>query len=372
MSGQLTLLVYEPLWIGTNVLYDTLAFEEESVRQQRELLGEYSSRSFTLTLQQPEVEEWLENGLGRHIEVYSDNLLMCFEGFVNRIDGNIGALSLSRGPLLGGVVNKVKVVYSTTDNTTTPPTMGIRAPTAWANDTVSQARYGIIEQVLSTSGSTQTNAELVRDLAITEGSNVRGSESDNLTSSSIPSVTIEVLGYWHWLKAYIYNSTSVAQVGGHTKVQAVLAADTNSIFSTDYSGLSTNATITVSQWEDEDRTGFEVIRNIVRRGDSSNNAWLFYLGPGRKAYYHVVPSTADFQRSLLAPRQSMRRSGGALVEPWDMPTGEWVFYTDVFIGTSPTTSLYTDPHHLFVETASAALPAALTVQGIQLYRIDSG
>ena len=370
MSGQPTLLVYDPLWIGTDVLYDTLAFEEESVQQQRELFGGYHSRSFTLPLQQSEVEEWLEFGLGRHIEVYSDNLMMCFEGFVNRIDANIGALSLSRGPLLGGVANRVRVDYSTVDNSITPPAMGIRVPTAWANDTASQAKYGIIERVIGTSGATAANAELIRDLEIIKASSVRGSESDNLSSSSIPTVSIEVMGYWHWLQAYIYSSASGAQVGGHTKIQSVLAADTNSIFSTDYSGLSTNATITVSQWEDEDRTGFEVIRNVVNKGDSSNDPWLFYLGPGRKAYYHVAPSEATYQRALLDPRQSMRRSSGALVEPWDMTTGEWIFYTDVFIGSSPTPSIRTDPHYLFVENAAVTYPASLTVQGIQIHRID--
>ena len=64
--------------------------------------------------------------------------------------------------------NKVALVYSTVDTSVTPPAVGVRKKTAYANDTASQGRYGIIEKVLSSGGSTDANATNIRDTYIAE------------------------------------------------------------------------------------------------------------------------------------------------------------------------------------------------------------
>jgi len=78
-----------------------------------------------------------------------------------------GQLSIGRGPLLG-IGNRVRVVYSTVDASVSPPVLGARASTGAVSDATSQGRYGIIDQVLSTGGSTNDEASEIRDTFLEE------------------------------------------------------------------------------------------------------------------------------------------------------------------------------------------------------------
>lgn len=336
---------------------------------QKTAFGRFLAKTVTLNCSPALVEDWLLYGLGRHVTMYDTGLSVVWEGFVNMVTGQIGQRSTRVGPLVGGVLNKLKVSYSYIDTTTgDTPTLGGRDSTAFASNALSQARYGVLEGVLSVSGSTPTLAAQIRDTALAEMAWPHVAESDSWGQGDTR-VHLECLGYIHWLDAYIYNSTSTGDTNASTKLQNVLAADPNSIFSTTYTRIDTNTT-QVPQWEDEDRTAMTVTKGIVSEGDAALSRWMFYLKPGRLAYYHAKPTTEYYHRSLRDPDQAVRlATGQARVEPWGVVPGEWAMYTDFMI-TEAATSMAQDMRYSFLERVDLSAPWDLSVQGNIDYRLD--
>jgi hypothetical protein len=368
-SRALSLLAFEPLWVGTNLVTDALGFTIDSLQVTQAAFGGYWTLRFNLADRQSKIEDWIEGGLGRHIELYNPALELIWEGFVNQIRGNIGGLSVSRGPHLG-IGNRMRTVFSTVDTSVTPPAMGVRASTDLADDTDSQAKYGIIERTISVGGVSEANAEQIRDTALDELKEPETSETDNLSSSRSANVTVECLGYFHWLKAYTYSSTTTGTEDADTKIQNVLTADPNGIFSTDYNDIIANTTA-VGAYEQDNRTAMTIIKGIVGLGDSSFNRYLFGFYKDRKARYAAIPTDTEYQRSLLEPEQKLARyATGQRVLPWDAQAGEWVFYTDLLIGRSQPSERRLDPRYLFIEQASYSLPWALSLQGSRSGRLD--
>ena len=362
--------VFEPLVRGGAWIKDGLGWAADGLNMNLAALGGYWSLQLSIMDSQARIEEWIDDGLGRHVEVYNDSLDIIWEGFVSKVTANIGSLSLSRGPLLDTVANRVKCIYSTVDTSTTPPTVGVREDTDWAEDADSQDRYGIIERVVSVGGANATTAEQIRDTALDDLKDPATDERENVSSSNVPSATIDCLGYSHWFKAYTYSSTTTGTQNASAKLQAVLAGDPNNIFSTDYYGIATNTT-QVGAWEQDDRVAWSIMSGIVALGDSSFNRYIFGIYAGRKPFYSAVPTTVDYQRRLSDPGQWIESYGiGGKKRPWEILPGKWVFYTDLLTGTIPATSLRADPRHLFIEQMSYSVPWALSLDGARAGRLD--
>lgn len=369
-SRALTLVARQPLWVGSAVIDDNLGLKTDAIQVVWTALGGYWSLRFNLKGNQDAIEDWLESGLGRDITLYSHTLVPIWEGEVSAVSGNIGSFSQTRGPLLDTVVNRLAVAYSTVDTSVTPPAVGVREVTAWGDDTDSQNRYGIIERVASIGGANATTAEQIRDTRLADFAEPRTSETDNLQSQSETSVTVECLGYVHRLKSYVYNSSTTGLQNASAKLQAVLAADPNSIFSTDYSQIATNTT-QVGAWENDNRPGWDIVKGVTALGDSSFSRYLFGIYANRLAYYNAVPTTPKFQRSLGDPGQWLELFGsGGRLAPWEVEPGEWVFYTDLFTGRTQQTTLRLDPRYLLIEQGNFATPWSLTMQGGDANRTD--
>lgn len=368
---QTAVVFQAPLWTtGDPFVADWYGNVESNVASDQSMFGGYWSRRLTIHDRLSVIEDWLEFGLGRDVTMYDTGLSPVFEGFVNTVTTNIGSVTTNKGPLLSTVANHVKVVYSTVDTTTTPPTVGIRVGTTWATNQDSIDRYGQIDRIISTSGSTPANAIRIRDLAIDQFKDPQVSETDNLGSSATPAVTIECLGYVHWLGAYIFNSTLTGDANASVKLSNVLAADPNGIFNTDTAWLTANTT-PVAQWEDEDRTALQIVKSIVGQGDAGLNKWRFYFAPNRTPYYEAVGTEAYYERSLLDPAQNVRLAmGQALQEPWQVNAGEWVFFTDLLTTRSVDESLFVDPRFMLIDTSSVTMPATLSMQGVTAARLD--
>jgi hypothetical protein len=369
-STTLPMLVYKPLYAGGRFI-DSLGFSIDALNPVWTAFGGYWSLTFTIRGSKSRIEEWIMDGLGRHIVLYNPGLSVIWSGFASLISANIGSLSIQRGPLLDTVANRLKVVYSFVDTSTDVPIVGGRASTGWYEDADSQSRYGVIERVLSVGGVSAGEEAQLAQVALEEYREPGGNEVDNLGSSVEPSATITCLGYIHWLKAYTYASTTTGLQNASTKLESVLAADPNSLMSTDYSGITTNTT-QVKAYEQKDRTAWNVVKAIIAKGDASFNRYLFGLYDGRKAKYSAIPTNIAYQRSLANPRQELETYGAEqTVKPWDSIPGEWVFYTDFLIGrTQPGTGIRQDPRYLFIEQASFVAPWALTLNGAKISRLD--
>jgi hypothetical protein len=366
----LSLVVKEPLVIGAGLIDDSLGVKVDRLQVVETAMGGFWSLTFELKDSQTKIEDWVDDGLGRHVELYNPALQCIWEGFASKISANIGSLTLTRGPLLETVANKVKVVYSTVDYSIVPPAVGARDDTAWYEDSDSQVKYGEIQRVVSVGGVQPAEADQIAQTALEELKEPATDEKDNLASSVEPSVTVECLGYVHWLNAYTYSSTTTGTENASTKLQNIITADPNSLLSTDFTDIATNTTA-VGAWEQDSRIAWSIVKGITALGDSSFNRYLFGIGTGRKATYSAIPTTAKYQRSLLDPQQSLELYGsGQRVLPWDSEPGEYVFYTDLLIGRSQSSTLRLDPRYLFIEQSSFTIPWALTLDGSKVGRLD--
>ena len=346
--------------------------------------GGWWSASLSLDGNLVDMEDWLERGLGRHIEVYSPALVQVWGGFVNKVTLSAGALTASRGPLMD-IANRVSVSYTPiTDATTNPPTTGDATVTTIAENAASQARYGIVEKVLSAGQLlhwTDTGPPVVnhfldeqyRDTYLAENAWPKTSEDLGIGSTSEPRVELELLGYIHWLQTYIVDMVNIGDYDAiyisHTdpidsgKLQLVLGADPNSLFSTDYSRMTFNGILT-SSYEDGSRDAWTIIKELIGMGDANNNRMLFGVYGDQRVYYEAIPTAAAYQHRI-ADRDMVVEpfGGGPEIRPWDVQPGEWLFLPDFLTGRSQPSDIRRDPRYLFIESVTFTAPYQVQIRG---------
>jgi len=181
---------------------------------------------------------------------------------------------------------------------------------------------------------------------------------------------LHILGYRHYLGAYIHQNTTAATVAINTKIQQVLASDPNTLFPTDYSGIEANAFL-VNQYENDNRVADDVIRDMVEIGGAaSNERWLFGIYDDEKARYAAIPTTPLYQHRIADKYRRIEKYGtGELVRPWDVEPGQFLFFPDFLIGRTQPTSLRDDPRYLFIESVSFSTPYEIQINGSQLSTI---
>lgn len=319
-------------------------------------MGGYAKASFSLSGRLPEIEDWFENGLGRDITTYDEAGELIWNGFVNQVRISIGGRSITRGPLME-VANRVKVVYSTVDTSVTPPVVGNRKVTAVADDAASQARYGVLEEIYSTSGCTDANALLIRDTLLGESREPDTSDTISYTGND-PVVNVDCLGYVEYLNRFSYNSATTGNQNLSAKISAVLAADPNNAITP---GIITANTLQVAAFENSDKRGLEVIRGEVKKGDASGNRWLFGVYGRRRAFYGPAPTTYAYQYNNS--QEIMLDAAGREIMPWNVMPGRWVFTPDFLTARTIEASPLSDPRATFIESVSYAAPYGLDING---------
>jgi hypothetical protein len=364
-NSDITVLVHRPLATGGAFIG---AVEQAWNRKiVNAAFGGFYSFNFHLRGEKA-VAEWLDDGIGRHIEVYDPALQMIWEGFANKANANIGTLTISRGPILN-MGNKVKTMFSTIDWDLGEPAYGMRDFTDWAEDTESQAKYGIIERVISTAGATEDRAEQIRDLSLQEIKDPITDEDENLELSSIPSVTVECLGYIHWMENYTIDISTTGEQYASAKLETVLGQEPNGIFSTDYRFITENQT-PVGAYDRSFRTALSIAKGITALGDDSQNRWLLKCKAGRVFEFGAIPTTIKYQRSIWEDNQNVQLFAGGNVKPWDVQAGNWVFYKDLLIGqTELTTDYRRDIRYSFIEEATYREPWSVALRGSRASRL---
>ena len=318
-----------------------------------------------------DIEEWLERGVGRHIQVRDANQHIVWEGFVDQVELRQGALTYTVGPLVD-LANRAQAVYDALNINYNPPTQEGRQVTPLANDTDSQARYGIWEKSASAGKTTATNAVYVRDTFLAERRYPARTQSVNTNSGEASSVTISLKGYYAWLGAYTYSqSASSGEVSASAIIQAVLAASTNPVFSTDYTRLDTNA-ILVPAYENDNVGADAKIKEIVALGDASGIRWTFGLYDNRQAIYAAAPVTGNpaYTQALQSSNQEVYLFSGARLRPWDVRPGQWIFMNDFLVGKPLGATLATDLRCAFIEQVTYTAPYSLTWASGRLSLLD--
>jgi len=300
------------------------------------------------------------NGLGRHVVTKNEGLVTIWEGFVNRISARIGGRSIVIGPLLD-IANKVNVIYSTIDTSTTPPTTGIRVITATSEDTDSQEQFGVIEQTLSLSGTLQTLAERARDKYLSENKFPPRSTDITLSSKGEVGMSVECLGYYHLLNITPFNDLNSGTQTLSARLQALLA--TNSIISTDYSRIETNS-LAIPRYVDDNPRVKGLIEDLLTLGDSNDNRYRFGIFAERKAIYEAI--VAEITYYYRIDENEIEDKANNKVYPWNVLPGYWLRTPDFLVGRSQPTNIMEDIRNTFIVNVNFTAPYDLTIQGDEL------
>jgi len=324
--------------------------------------GGYVSASFSLSDSQENVEDWLSDGLGRHIEVYDEGQNKIWEGFVNQVDISLGSLSVKRGPLLD-ITNRVKVIFPIIVGLGfTPPIIGTATSTGIVDDTVSQGKYGIIYRVLDAGNSTVVNANELANSYLANFKEPETSHSVNIGGGGdAPTAKVDCIGYYNFLK-YPYSVATIGEQNLSTKIQDIITAEPNSIISTDFTKITAN-TLQVTTQEVDDNEGLSLIKGLLSLGDTSDNRYLFGVFNDKVAKYNVVPTTLEYQQRLSDPEGKIETLTGERINPWNVMPGRWLLLNDFLIGKTIPTDLRLDQRAIFIERVTFTAPWGLTIEG---------
>jgi len=366
-STGLRIRASDPL-LKTNrspLLYELNAVNEYN--HEIRLLGGFYSANIAFVDNEENINDWIQSGVGRHIEVHNPALDLAWAGFVDVVEVTFGENTYSVGPLVD-TGNRVAVIYSTVDTSETEPVVGERAITAFADNSASQNIYGVWEKIRSLSGATSTVAEQVRDTYVNDPAWAYPYVSNKLnTQSSDLIVNLKCLGYWHYLNAFYYTNSAAGDVDLSDKLQDVIAS--HSIFSTDYSKITAN-TIQVPDAVDQEQFGETLIKRYVSIGDASNNPYHAGFYGNQRLVYATVPTTIEYQKRR--GQQVTDRLGG-IVSPWDVRPAKWLFQPDMLVGRHPpvtSASLGSDPRAMLVDVVKYTAPYELNIAGTKYSQLD--
>ncbi len=283
MSNDLSVVAYAPLVRTGDSWVETLQVEG----LQFDLLIDigYNVCSFTLTGPVDYLASWYKDGLARHIEVGGPDGWRAYEGFVSRLSLSIGDTLLVRS--LDGVGNRIRFTYSELDTTQNPPTTG-QQKTATANDTSSQAKYGIKTVVVSGNEATAATAAVEAASQLRKLAAIRTDQTVNVGQGQQPSLRVECQGYSSMLDWGIYEQTvDTGTDDADVIVVAMLAADPNGIVSNSAVNISSNAT-QIPKYYDQPVAIWKGVQDITQRGrESGGEAWAWCCGiyEGRRCHF---------------------------------------------------------------------------------------
>lgn len=344
--------------------------EIESYSHVLRALGGYWEAEFTVNASREYAEEWLDERLGWHIEVSDEGADTIFEGFVNQIEVVAGGLAVARGPLVQAA-NKVDLAYSTVDTTLTPPTVGLRATTGVLEDNARQQRYGIVERMLSVGGCAAAEATQVRAAWLAENSRPRTTKRWSNAPTGRTAFTVSALGYVHMMQNYHYAHAVSGVEAIATKINRILDQDPNNLLASANASVVSAASINVKRYDNDQRTAWAVLKDLVARGDANNRRYVFGVWADRRAVYAIAPDAVDYHVRVGDVAQRVETPNGVEVYPWNVLPGRWALFTDFLVGrASPTVDPRRDPRALFIEQATYSAPRGLDLQGGRADRLS--
>lgn len=348
-----------PIWGGNQRDVDT-QLHRKLTSYSHELLanGGYWAAEMEFAANATFAEDWYQHGVGREIIVRNSAGTIIFQGVVNLVTITAGAVTFKRGLLLE-ITNELELVYLTAAYNTNPPIGGQRQVTAVVSNPTSQAMYGTLHTTLSGGAGSADEMEHVRDMYLADRAWPPTSIDFNLSSSAVPTVKLEVVGYVQFLDKVPYvQTTNAGTENASTKIQNVLTADPNG-FWTDFSHIQTN-TLQVPQYENEQNTAWSVIKDVVARGDGSGR-WVFRVEGDQIPYYEAAPTAVEYTYRLTDQEPQINR-GSERVEPWDVRPGKWIMVTDLLIG-ADLLDLEKDPRTSFIESVRYSSVWGMQING---------
>lgn len=364
-SLALPVLVSDPLWWTNRRGYITTLLREVSGDQFTITDGiGYDRATLPLSLNRTDADDWLLDGLGRHIVKKNESGVVIWEGFVNLIRYRYGGSSRTIGPLIE-MANVVDGVYSPQDTSVTPPASGARTSTGYSQDDDSIERYGEIRQILSLGTTTATIAARGVAKFLNENRFPPRTTGESFPGGADMDLTLECLGYGHLFGTYEYNNEAGSGTGNLSALMWTVISTYPlfaTIFSSDTSRFTTN-TLQVPVFVDGSPRGKALIEELVSYGDASDNKYVFGVYAGRQIVYEVAPSEIEYIRRVNDRKQEVEDRAGGKVWPWNVLPGRWMRTPDLLPGRSQPSNLREDIRNTYIVSVSFSSPDRLEVSG---------
>lgn len=368
----------KPLWQGNTFLdyRDEDLVERASSYQHRIVsLGGYDNASLVLSERTKVANDWLLNGLGRHIETLEPSGDIIWEGFVNQITVTRGGATYTVGPLLD-IANEVKAIYRKVNTATTIPLIPVNTESAWITATASAARFGTHRRIINKGEMSETEMDQAVQLYLNEHRRMPMKQMISLKSQKAPSTKIDILGYWHMLGYPYDNPTGTGDSTITNKLGDILDADPNSLFSAANSSRDNNATA-VQDYEGSAREAKSLITTLVATSDSGFDRYKAGIYAGRKFFYEEVPALSyteppSYNYDDEEPYNPLMDSDMSPLEPWDLKPGFWLHNMGFDIGVNFETQLSDDTYqNIFLESVTYSMPGDVQVNGGKILGLDA-
>ncbi len=279
-----------PTGSATSVVYlGDLVQAARRYRRSSRAIGGYWLGSFELSqddLTRPELFEFYNRNIGTLFREKTYGLTT-WEGYIiemRYIQDGVGFMQSLKPKWFQ---NRTWVIYS--------DDVGTRAATSKANNTDSQAEFGLLANVYSKAGVSSAGAEALRDTALVtlawpRSRQYGGAALRTSTRVRPDKLQVYLAGYWFTMN-WKYQSSSATG--------AASALLTSLVGTTEFVTVGRIDTQSDSMHYDAApiprRTG-NVIEEIVEQGDSSGNTWKGGVYAGRKFIYELAPTTPRLER----------------------------------------------------------------------------
>lgn len=366
-QNKLSFLVTAPPWsnsgYATDHTQDVTGYDHTHAA-----LGGFWSANLTMRLPLHDLEDWLEYGVGRQVQVKGRGTKLAWEGIVNRVSVNVGGYSMTVGPYLD-IANKVKLAYSIFLQLGGGNATGIRVVTEPTSNLASQSKYGILAKVFSVGGIDSSAVAGLQAMLLERYSQPPRSEDLNLpgdTGLRYIDLKLECIGYAHLLQKYTYNSTTAGTQNLSAKLAAIVAAEPNALFS---SSVATN-TIQVPAGQTDDAEAWGLIKSMIAMGDTSLNRYTFGVYENRRVTYKAVDNNVVYVRPLREGASVIQDAQGGLLQPWEVRPGSYVLVTDLLPGKPVNSDLNAEQRAIFADTVQYRMPDSLVINGAHAFRIE--
>jgi len=161
---------------------------------------------------------------------------------------------------------------------------------------------------------------------------------------------------------YVFSSVVAGYISISDYIKALLGAEYNSMFSTDYDWIATNAFLVGASAPGEQYAS-TLIKALLQIGDANDNRYIFGCYTNRKFRYNAIPTTIKYHHYLSDPGQKIYENDNP-VDPWDVEPGHWAFVPDFLTGrVIQDTSLRKDPRNKFIESVVYTAPYSVDLSG---------
>lgn len=366
-QNKLAFLVTAPPWSSSGYATDHTQ-DVTSYDHTHAALGGFWSANLTMRLPLHDLEDWLQYGVGRQVQVKGRGTKTAWEGIVNRVTVNVGGYNMTVGPYLD-IANKVKLAYSIFLQLGGGNATGIRVVTEPTSNLSSQAKYGILAKVFSVGGIDSSAVAGLQAMLLERYSQPPRSEDLNLpgeTGLRYIDLKLECIGYAHLFQKYTYSSTTAGTQNLSAKLEAIVAAEPNALFS---GSVATN-TIQVPATQTDDAEAWGLIKSLLALGDASLNRYTFGVYEDRRVTYKPVANNVVYVRPLREGASVIQDAQGGLLQPWEVRPGSYVLVTDLLPGKPVNSDLNAEQRAIFADTVQYRMPDSLVINGAHAFRIE--